>query len=305
MQKRILSIILMTVLAFCLIYTNTAQARGMEPVNLNLVPTANTLGKGGISLSVGMLPYDIDKDPSASMSVDIGGFFQEKHDVKLQSDIWLLPSRITYGISRRLDFTFGGTYSIGDTEKSIADYYETGDSGERVYPQTVVDGLLGVKYSIQEGSSRMPALAFGGEVQMGYTVDDELVDDTPGDSFPFVGTLLYVAASYDLEMINLHGGLGMFLSSESVQSDKRFNVPVQAGAEIPFDNFAVVIDVVSFRSYSGVGLENIISGGLRYDISSRTTSNASIVSVGGFLVRLTVGGAKPEAASTPSAPTLF
>jgi hypothetical protein len=83
----------------------------MPAVNLNLIPTAETLGKGGYSLSVGMFPYDIKKKAIEPMHIDIGGFFKEKHDVNLQSDIWLIPSRITYGISERLDFTFGGTYS--------------------------------------------------------------------------------------------------------------------------------------------------------------------------------------------------
>jgi hypothetical protein len=306
MRKWLLYAILMTVLGFVLIYTDSAEARGIPAVNLNLVPTANTLGKGGYSFWAGMFPYDTEKAPPDPMNVDIGGFFKEMHHVKIQSDIWLYPSRITYGISDRFDLTFGGTYSMGDTDKSISDYYETGDSKERVYSQTVLDGVLGMKYSIQEASVKLPALSVGGEIQMGYTVDDELADDTPGDSFPFVGMLLYMAASYDFEMINVHGGLGMFLSSESVQSDKRFDVPIQVGAEIPFNGLAAVIDIVMFRAFSGVGIENIISGGLRYDISSRAMLNASVVSAGGFLVRLTVGGSKPKAAMAPSsAPTLF
>ncbi len=305
MRKRFLSIMLMAALALFLTHTDDAAARGTPAVNLNLVPTANTLGRGGFSLSVGMFPYDMEKSPSDPMDVDIGGFFQEKHLVKLQSDIWLLPSRITFGISDRLDFTFGGTYSAGEPKKIITDYYEIGDDRDRVYTQTVLDGVLGMKYSVQEKSDKLPALAFGGEVQMGYTVDNELVDDTPGNSFPFVGTLLYLSASYDFEMINVHGGLGMFLSSESVQSDKRFDVPIQLGVEIPFNGLAAVVDIVTFRAFSGVGVENIISGGLRYDISPRATLNASVVSAGGFLVRFTVGGKKTEIAALPSAPTLF
>jgi len=305
MRKWLLLTILMLVLAFVLARTHSAEARGIPPVNLNLVPTANTLGKGGYTLSISMLPYDDVRSPSNPMDVDIGGFFKEKHLVSLESDIWLLPSRITYGISERLDFTFGGTYSAGDTDKTIKDYYETGDDRNRVYDQTVLSGVLGMKYRIQESSDRIPALAFGGEIQMGYTVDEEFIDDTPADSFPFVGALLYMAASYDFEMASIHGGLGMFLSSESVQSDERFDVPIQVGAEIPFDGFAAVIDVTLFRAFSGVGLENIISGGLRYNISSRASLNASVVSAGGFLVRLTVGGKKSEVAAPSSAPTLF
>ena len=307
MQKRLLLVMFVAITILYLIHTGSAEARGMSAVNLNLIPTAETLGKGGYSLSVGMLPYDLKKDKREPMYIDIGGFFKEKHDVGLQSDIWLIPSRITYGISDRLDFTFGGTYTSGDTEKSINDYYETGDdSKKRVYPQVVLDGLLGMKYKIQPASMRLPALAVGGEAQMGYTVDDELVDDTLEDSFPFVAMQIYMSASYDFEIASVHGGLGMFLSSKSIQSDKRFDLPIQAGIEIPFDGFAAIVDIALFKAFSGIGLENIVSAGLRYDISPTATLNASVASVGGFLVRLTVGGKKPATAiPPPSAPALF
>jgi len=305
MRKRILYITFVAVLISCFAHIDSAKANGISAANLNLASTADTLGKGGYSVSIGMLPYDAERNMSDPVNVDIGGFFKEKHQVKLQSDIWLVPSRITYGISERLDFTFGGTYSAGDTEKSITDYYETNDGRERVYAQTVLDGVLGLKYGIQESSARMPALAVGGEVQMGYTVDNELVDDTPSDSFPFVAMLIYMSGSYDFEVASVHGSLGMFLSSESVQSDERFDVPIQVGAEVPFGNFSAVVDIVSFKAFSGIGLKNVISGGVRYDISSRTTLNASVASAGGFMVRLTVGGKKSEVAAASSAPTLF
>lgn len=305
MQKRFLLVTLIVMTICCFIQTGNVKARGMSAVNLNMIPTAETLGDGGYSLSVGMLPYDTVRSVE-SMKVDIGGFFKETHEVKLKSDIWLIPTRITYGISDRLDFTFGGTYSIGDTEKSISNYYETGDvDKERVYSQVVVDGVLGAKYNIQKFSTKLPALAFGGEVQMGYTVDDDLVDDTPGDSFPFVAMQFYMSGSYDFEIASVHGGLGMFLSSKSVQSDKRFDIPIQVGAEIPFNGFAAILDIALFKAFSGIGLENIVSAGFRYDISSRTTLNATVASVGGFLLRLTVGGKKAVAAAPPSAPTLF
>ena len=304
MRNWLLSIMLIAALALYFASANGAEARGMKAVNLNLTPTANTLGKGGYSLSIGMLPYDIEKSSPNPKEIDIGGFFKELHDVSLKSDIWLAPSRITFGISERLDLTFGGTYGIGDTEKSITDYYETGDDRERVYSQTVVDGMLGMKYSIQT-SAALPALAVGGEVQMGYTVDDEFVDDTLADGFPFVGMLIYMAGSYDFEMVNVHGSLGMHISSKAIQSDKRFDVPILLGAEVPFNGFAAVVDVALFRAYSGIGLDNIISGGFRYDISSRATLNASVISAGGFLVRLTIGGSKADAAAPESAPALF
>jgi hypothetical protein len=164
---------------------------------------------------------------------------------------------------------------------------------------------MGAKYSVQPASLRLPALAVGGEVQMGYTVDDEFTDDTLEDSFPFVAMQIYMSASYDFEVATTHGALGMFLSSKSIQSAERFDLPIQAGVEIPFDGFAAVLDIALFRAFSSIGMENIVSAGLRYDISSRATLNASVASIGGFLVRLTVGGKKSVVTAPPSAPTLF
>lgn len=306
MQKRFLFILINVTLLIGFIQ-NYVDADGISPVNMNLIPTADTLGKGGYSFSSGMYPYSVDKDTTQPMSVDIGGFFKENHDVKVNSDIWLIPVRITYGISDRLDFTFGGTYSTGDTEKTITDYYEVGDeSKERVYSQAVLDGVLGMKYNIQKSAERKPAIAFGGELQTGYTVDDEFVDESLEDSFPFMAALVYLSGSYDMNAISLHGGVGMFVSSKSVQTNKRFDLPIQLGVEIPFGIFSAVIDVTTFRPFSGVGLKNIVSGGFRYDITPNSALNASFASVGGFTVSLTIGGQRHETStSIQSAPSLF
>ena len=56
MRKWLCYIVFMATLTFCLAYTDSAEARGRSPVDLNLMPTANTLGSGGYSFSVGMLP---------------------------------------------------------------------------------------------------------------------------------------------------------------------------------------------------------------------------------------------------------
>jgi len=307
MKKRFLFVILIALSLLCFIQINDTEARGMFPVNMNIVPTAETLGKGGFGFSSGMYPYTVDKDTIQPMGLDMGGFFKERHNVNVRSDIWIIPTRMTYGLSDRLDFTFGGTYTTGDTEKTLADYYEVGDEDKkRVYPQTVLDGVMGIKYNIQRAAEKKPALAFGGELQMGYTVDDVLVDETLEDSFPFMAALIYMSGSYDLNMISIHGGLGMFLSSKSIQSNSRFELPVQVGVEIPFNGFAVVVDFASYKPYSGVGLKSIVSGGIRYDITPSATLNASFASVGGFTVGLAIGGHKSEAPiSTPSAPSLF
>ena len=308
-MRRQIVFILILISLFCFIqnYISDVEAQDMASVNLNLIPTAETLGKGGYSFTTGMYPYSISKKSPKPMDIDIGGFFKETHEVKINSDIWLIPTRITYGISDRLDFTFGGTYSMGNTEKTITDYYEVGDkTKERVYSQMVLDGMMGVKYNLQKATFKMPALTFGSEVYSGYTVDDGFADKTLENSFPFVAMQIYMAGSYDFNIANLHGGLGMFVSSKSIQTNKRFEVPIQLGAEIPFGGFAAVVDFMTFKAFSGVGLESVISGGLRYDITSRATLNASFASVGGFTISLTVGGNRNEATTKPSsAPSLF
>jgi hypothetical protein len=301
--------ILILVSLFCFIqYASDVKAQDMPSVNLNLIPTSDTLGKGGYSFSTGMYPYSINKRTAKPMEIDVGGFFKEMHDARIESDIWLVPTRITYGISDRLDFAFGGTYSMGNTEKSIKDYYEIGDqTKERVYSQMVLDGMMGMKYNLQKATINMPALTLGTEAYLGYTVDDELVDKTLSDSFPFVAMQIYIAGSYDFKVANLHGGAGMYVSSKSVQTNKRFNIPIQVGVEIPFGSFSVVIDYATFKAFSGIGLESVISGGLRYNISSRAMLNASFASVGGFTIGLTVGGKNAQTAVTQpsSAPSLF
>ena len=303
---RNLALIIITLLFLIFCTSSDLKARGMMPVDLNMIPTAETLGKGGYSFSTGMFQYSIDTKTVQPMDIDIGGFFKEQHDVRLKSDIWLIPSRISYGMTENLDITFGGTYSAGDTEKSITDYYEIGDKRERVYPQFVLDGVLGMKYNVQKASNKIPAMGFGGELQMGYTIDDQFVDETLEDSFPFVGMMLYLTSSYDFEIINVHGGLGMYLSSKSIQSNKKFDVPVQVGVEVPFNGFSAVIDLTLFKPFSGIGFETLVSGGVRYSFSPTASFSAGVASAGGFIINLTFGGKKPiVTAPSLSAPSLF
>ncbi len=124
MQRQLL-VVMFTLLSVT--YTTVSIANNIPPVNLNLIPTAETVGKGGYSFSMGAFHHDLTKETKDPMDIT-DGFFGEKHEVSLESDMWLIPSRITYGISERLDLTFGGTYSAGDSDKIIMDYYETGDS---------------------------------------------------------------------------------------------------------------------------------------------------------------------------------
>jgi hypothetical protein len=306
MQKQLVFIII-TIFVCCFFYAHIAFARGIPPVELNMIPTANTLGKGGYSFSTGMFQFKTAQISPSLVGLDMGGFFRESHSVRLDSDIWLVPSVITYGISDRFDLMFGGTYSSGNTDKVVLDYYEIGDETKgRVYPQVVYDGVFGGKYKIQDPVGNIPALAVGGEAQLGYTIDTDFVDKTLEDSLPFIAMHIYLSASYDFVIANVHGGLGMFVSSKNIQASERFGVPAQVGAEFPFDGFAAVVDITLFKAFSGIDLGTVISGGLRYDISSRTTINVSVASSGGFIARLTIGGKRSTIpVKQQSAPTLF
>lgn len=291
MQKRLLLMIFALASVVLLIFADNSEVLGASPANLNLIPTAESLGKGGYSFSLGAFHYELTKRANDPMRLEVGDYLKERHEIELQTDIWIIPTRITYGISERLDFTFGGTYSAGDADKIVSDYYEMGDDGiHRTYSQLVTDGILGMKYVFREGVSGLPDLAFGGEVQVGYTVDEELSDETPGDSLRFIATQIYMSVSQDFRLVSLHGGAGVFISSRTVESDDEVEFPIQAGLEAPFESFAIVLDVTLFNAFSGIGEENIVSGGFRYNISPRTRLNASYASTGGFLVRLTVNG---------------
>lgn len=303
MRKMLLALIIITLFPF----SQIAYSRGIPPVELNMIQTANTLGKGGYSFSTNMFQYKAALKSVGPMDLNMGGFFKEKHNVELDSKIWLVPSRITYGISDRFDIMFGGTYASGSTDKTVIDYYEIGDETKsRAYSQMVFDGVFGGKYKIQDPMGNIPAIAVGGEAQMGYTIDDNFIDKTLEDSFPFIAMYIYLSASYDFDIANVHGGLGMFVSSKNIQSSERFGVPAQVGVEFPFNGFAAVVDLTIFKAFSGVELGTVVSGGLRYDISSRTTINAAFASSGGFIARLTIGGKR---AAVPikqqPAPTLF
>ncbi len=118
--------------------------------------------------------------------------------------------------------------------------------------------------------------------------------------------MLYLTSSYDFEIINVHGGLGMYLSSKSIQSNKKFDVPVQIGVEVPFNGFSAVIDLTLFKPFSGIGFETLVSGGIRYNFSPTASFNAGVASAGGFIISLTFGGKKPVVTvPSPSAPSLF
>lgn len=304
------------VLSICIFSTSDVFSQSNSATHLGIMPTAETLGKGGYSTSIGMFKYEADVPGSKSdpvvQNVVIGDFFREKHRVEYHADAELLPVRLAFGVSEYVDFYLGGTYSIGDSYKAIADYYETGDERERKYSQFLFDGVAGLKYNIKpEVGDGLPAFSIGGEIQTGYTSDDKktsdgnFVDDTPADNFPFVGMGTYIVASQNLQMAKVHAAVGMFLSSKSPRVTDSFKISVQAGGELMLaENLALIADFTTAQMYSGVDFKSLLSVGFRYNLSEKAAFSVSFATASsnpGFQFNLFVGGekARPLAPETP------
>ena len=313
------------VLFACIFSTSNALSQSNSATHLGIMPTAETLGKGGYSTSIAMFKYKADVPGSQSaaivQNVVIGNFFLEKHEVEYHANAELLPIILEFGVSEYVDFYLGGTYSIGDSYKTIADYYETGSENKREYSQFLFDGIVGLKYNLKpDVGDGLPAFSIGGEIQTGYTSDDKetsdgtLVDDTPANSFPFVSIGTYFVASQNLQMAKLHGAVGMFLSSKSPRITDSFKPSIQVGGELMLaENLALIGDFTTAWIYSGVDFKNLLSVGFRYDISDRAAFSVSFASASsnpGFQFNLFVSGEKarplaPEKPKTGGEELLF
>lgn len=178
-QLKFIYAIFSIVLFICIFSTSDAFSQSNSATHLGIMPTAETLGKGGYSTSIGMFKYKADVPGSQSdavvQNIVIGDFFREKHRVEYHADAELLPVRLAFGVSEYVDFYLGGAYGIGDSYKAIADYYETGDEEkERTYSQFLFDGIVGLKYNLKpDVGDGLPAFSIGGEIQTGYTSDDK------------------------------------------------------------------------------------------------------------------------------------
>ena len=275
------------------------------------MPTALTLGKGGYSTSIGMFEYEATA--STENPMEVGDFFQEKHKVDFEADTFLVPVKLTLGVSDYLDLTFGGTYSSGDSKKIVRDYYETGDptKDNRVYSQFLFDGTIGLKYNIKPDiGDGYPGVSIGGEIQTGYTADDRtnddgaFSDDTPTNSLPFFGIGMYAAASQDFKLFSAHGAAGTFLSSKMPKITDSFKVIAQAGGEMPIsDELYIMADFTTVRVLSGVDIESFLSVGFRFDITENASFNVGFASTPGFQFNLFIGGEK-ETPVIPQGPEI-
>lgn len=134
------------------------------------------------------------------------------------------------------------------------------------------------------------------------------MDDTPADSFPFVGMGTYLVASQNLQMTKLHAAVGMFLSSKSPRVTDSFKISVQGGGELMLaENLALIADFTTVRMYSGVDFKSLLSVGFRYDFSERAAFSVSFASSPGFQFNLFVSGekARPLAPKTGGEELLF
>ena len=280
--------------------------------HLSTIQTAEPMGKGGYSTSFGILQYSkVDLLPDLKQKVDIGGF-EESHRVTLEIETFLVPVRFTYGLSDELDLLLGGTFSTGGAgvRKVIHDFYntatETADDpnvNRRVYDQPLFDGVIGLKYNIKpDRNDNLPSISIGGDAQFGFTADDrlnsdnEFLDHSPADGFPFLGINTYLVGSQRIgSLFKVHAGVGIFLTSKALKTTDFFTLNWQVGGEIAVsDNMWLVADFSRELPYAGVHVTNLIGFAFRYEISNTLAFQLGFNSQPGFLFNLTFGGEKAQ-----------
>ena len=294
-------------------------AQAPPVTQLGVMQTADTLGKGGYTTSVGMFQVDrkkLDVTPKQPQRVVIGNF-EGLHNVEFEVNTFLIPARLTYGIGERLDLLLGATFSTGGARKIVPDFYRIGstyDADEsidptrdrRVYEQSIFDLVVGLKHNIKpDYQDGLPGISIGGDVQVGFTADDhlnsekEFVDASPADSFPFIGVNTYLVGTQRFgQFMRIHAGVGSYLSSKSLRSTDSFQLQWQLGTEVAFsDNFWLVGDFSRKRAFSGITISDLISIGFRYRLSEAAAFNIGYVTEPGFQFYLTIGGGSERVAA--------
>ncbi len=314
-QQRILFIL-------CALFSLAATSllgQGPPVTQLGVMQTADTLGKGGYTTSVGMFQIDrkqLDVTPKQPQRVVIGNF-EGLHNVEFEVNTFLIPAQLTYGIGERLDLLLGATFSTGGARKIVPDFYRLGDTYDadesidrtqdrRVYDQSIFDLVVGLKHNIKPDlQDGLPGISIGGDVQLGFTADDQLnadkefADASPADSFPFIGINTYLVGTQRFgQFMRVHAGVGSYLSSKSLKSTDSFQLLWQLGTEFAFsNNFWLVADFSRRRALSGITINDLISIGFRYKLSDTASFNIGFVTEPGFQFYLTVGGDKGGAAA--------
>ena len=312
--------ILLVISVFFAITGTSLFAQSPPVTQLGVMETADTLGKGGYTTSFGMLQVDrkqLDVTPEQPQRVVIGNF-EGLHNVEFEVNTFLIPARLTYGIGERLDLLVGATFSTGGTRKIVPDFYRIGDTYDteqsldptqdrRVYEQSVFDFVVGLKHNIKpDVQDGLPSISIGGDVQVGFTADDQLnsdkefIDASPADSFPFMGVNTYLVGTQRFgQFMRVHAGIGSYLSSKSLKTTDSFQLLWQLGVEFAFsDSFWLVSDFSRRRNLSGITINDLISVGFRYKLSDTAAFNIGYVTEPGFQFYLTVGGANENVLPT-------
>ena len=286
--------------------TTPAVAQLPPASQLSTIQTAETVGKGGSSTTFGLFQYSkVDLLPDISQQVDIGGF-EESHRVTLQIETFLIPVRFAYGLSDTLDLHLGGTFSTGGVRKVVHDFYntatETADApniNRRVYDQPLFDASIGLKYNIKpERNDNLPSISVGGDAQFGFTADDrlnsdnEFIDHSPADGFPFFGINTYLVGTHRFgSLFKVHGGVGVFLTSKALQTTDFFTLNWQLGGEAAVsDNMWLFADFSRELPYAGIHISNILGVGFRYEVSNTLAFQLGFNNQPGFQFNLTLGG---------------
>ena len=279
--------------------------------HLITIHTAEPDGKGGSITSIGILQYSkVDLLPDHRQRVDIGGF-EELHRVSLQIETFLVPVRFNYGLSDELDLVLGGTFSTGGIRKVVHDFYNVAEdtdvdptaTARRVYDQPLFDGVIGLKYNIKpDRGDNFPSISVGGDAQFGFTADDrlnsdnEFLDYTPADGFPFMGINTYIVGTQRLgSLFKVHAGVGVFLTSKLLKTTDFFTLNWQAGGEVAIaDNMWLAADFSRELPYAGINVTNFIGFALRYEVSDTLAFQLGFNSQPGFQFNLTFGGEKAQ-----------
>ncbi len=306
-RKHNIQYLIYTLCTLLLVSTAMPVAAQLPAVShLNNIQTAEPIGKGGSSTTVGLLQYaKVDLLPDLSQNVDIGGF-EESHRVTFEIETFFIPVRFAYGLSDRLELILGGTFSTGGARKVIYDFYGTNaengaepNLNRRVYEQPLFDGIIGLKYNIKpERNDNLPSLSVGGDAQFGFTADDrlnsdnEFLDHTPANGFPFLGVNTYLIGTQRFSgLFRVHAGVGVFLTSKALKTTDFFTLNWQVGTEVAVsEDMWLVADFARELPYAGVHVTNLIGLTLRYEISNTLACQFGFNSRPGFQFNLTFGG---------------
>ena len=283
--------------------------------HLSTIQTAEPIGKGGSTTTFGLFKYSkIDLLPDHRQKVDIGGF-EELHRVELEIETYLIPVRFTYGLSNELDLLLGGTFSTGGVRKVVHDFYNVAEdtdidpaaTNHRVYNQPLFDGVIGLKYNIKpDRNDNFPSISVGGDAQFGFTADDrlnsdnEFLDHSPADGFPFIGVNTYLVGTQRFgSLFKVHAGVGVFLTSKLLKTTDSFTFNWQVGGEVAVsDNMWLVADFSRELPYAGVHVSNLFGFAVRSEVSNTLAFQLGFIlfnEKAGFQFNLIFGGEQAQA----------